>query len=225
MKKQKSSKSYWNNRIVSHGEQPANQFLAHELNARRHPGKQREALIGSLNEVGWVAPVIVSARTGKLLDGHARIEETLTKDENALVPFVKVDVSENEERTILASFDPITGLAIYDREALDILLREVNTGEAALQQMLADLAVNENLIPEDSNQHETRSRTPENLLSSYVGDGIKQIVFYCSSEHYPSVISALDAKMAECGTDSHSAAILDWLGIKDEMNNDEDLDS
>lgn len=215
----------WQNRIVEYGELPANQFLAHELNARRHPGKQREALIGSLNEVGWVAPVIVSARTGKLLDGHARIEETLTKDENALVPFVKVDVSENEERTILASFDPITGLATYDQEVLDTLLREVSTGEAALQQLLADLAINENLIPEDSNQHEIRGRDPKGNLSSYVGDGIKQIVFYCSSEQYPSVISALDAKMFEGGTDTHSAAILAWLGIKDEMNNDEDLDS
>jgi hypothetical protein len=140
----------WKNRIIEYGEMPANQYLAHELNARRHPGKQREALIGSLNEVGWVAPVIVSARTGKLLDGHARIEETLTKDENAPVPFVKVDVSENEERTILASFDPITGLATYDREALDALLREVSTGEAALQEMLADLAQKEGIIDLDS---------------------------------------------------------------------------
>ncbi len=139
----------WKNRIVEYGEMPANQYLAHELNARRHPGKQREALIGSLNEVGWVAPVIVSARTGKLLDGHARIEETLTKDEEAMVPFVKVDVSENEERTILASFDPITGLATYDREALDALLREVSTGEAALQEMLSDLALQNNVIDFD----------------------------------------------------------------------------
>jgi len=139
----------WKNRIIEYGEMPANQYLAHELNARRHPGKQREALIGSLNEVGWVAPVIVSARTGKLLDGHARIEETLTKDEEAMIPFVKVDVSENEERTILASFDPITGLATYDREALDALLREVSTGEAALQEMLAGLAAKEGLIPVD----------------------------------------------------------------------------
>jgi hypothetical protein len=144
----------WKNRIIEYGEMPANQYLAHELNARRHPGKQREALIGSLNEVGWVAPVIVSARTGKLLDGHARIEETLTKDEEAMIPFVKVDVSENEERTILASFDPITGLATYDREALDALLREVSTGEAALQEMLSDLALQNNVIDFDNDLSE-----------------------------------------------------------------------
>ena len=136
----------WKNRIVEYGEMPANQYLAHELNARRHPGKQREALIGSLNEVGWVAPVIVSARTGKLLDGHARIEETLTKDEDAPVPFVKVDVTEGEERLILASFDPIANQATYDREVLDMLLREVATGDAGLQQLLADLAEEEKLV-------------------------------------------------------------------------------
>lgn len=136
----------WQNRIVEYGELPANQFLAHELNARRHPGKQREALIGSLNEVGWVAPVIVSARTGKLLDGHARIEETLTKDEDAPVPFVKVDVSEGEERLILASFDPITAQTTYDREVLDALLREVSTGEAGLTALLAELAEQQEIV-------------------------------------------------------------------------------
>jgi DNA modification methylase len=138
--KKHRDKDIWRNRIVEHGAAPADSFLAHDLNARRHPGAQREALVGSLSSVGWVAPVIVSARTGKTLDGHARIEEALTRDERQLVPFVKVDVSEAEERLILATFDPITDLAMYDKEALDSLLREVSTGDAALQSLLADLA-------------------------------------------------------------------------------------
>jgi hypothetical protein len=150
MSKKRLPEQTWQNRIVSHGEQPANQFLAHELNARRHPGKQREALRGSLNAVGWVAPVIVSAQTGKILDGHARVEEALSQDENSLVPFVEVNVSEQEERTILATFDPITGLATYEREALDALLREVETGEAALQEMLSELAEKEGIVDLDS---------------------------------------------------------------------------
>ena len=136
----------WQNRIVEYGELPANQFLAHELNARRHPGKQREALIGSLNEVGWIAPVIVSASTDKILDGHARVEEALSKDENSLVPFVKVQVTENEERTILASFDPITNQAYYDKEVLDALLREVSTGDAGLTALLAELAEQQEIV-------------------------------------------------------------------------------
>jgi hypothetical protein len=145
----RSNQDIWRNRIVESGEMRADQYLGHDLNARRHPGAQREALIGSLSSVGWVAPVIVSARSGKLLDGHARIEEALTYDEHQLVPFVKVDVSEAEERLILASFDPITNLAVYDKEALDSLLREVSTGDAALQSLLSDLAASVGLIPPD----------------------------------------------------------------------------
>lgn len=139
----------WQNRIVDYGEMPADQFLAHELNARRHPGQQRDALRGSLNAVGWIAPVIVSKRTGKLLDGHARIEEALTKDESALVPFVSVDVDEAEEALILGTFDPITNQATYDREALDGLLRQIETSESGLQQLLADLAAKNDLYLTD----------------------------------------------------------------------------
>ena len=141
----KSKPIDWKNRIIEHGEMPAARYNAHELNARRHPDHQREALVGSLNEVGWVAPVIVSARTGKLLDGHARVEEAMARDRNALVPFVRVDVSEAEERLILATFDPITNQALYDKDALDALLRDIQTSETGLLSLLADLAAQNDL--------------------------------------------------------------------------------
>ena len=147
--KKKAQASIWANRIVRYGEQPANQFLAHEKNARRHPARQREALRGSLDAVGWVEPIIVSVRSGKTLDGHARIEEALSKDENMPCPFVEVDVSEEEERTILATLDPITGLATYDKDALDMLLREVSTDSIALQQLLSEMAQSAGIVPPD----------------------------------------------------------------------------
>lgn len=136
----------WANRVTGNGTLPANQYLAHDLNARRHPGPQRDALRGSLDAVGWVAPVIVSVRSGKLLDGHARIEEALSKDEAQEIPYVEVDVSEEEERLILATYDPIGALATYDREALDNLLSELTAGPG-LEALLADLAVNAPIEP------------------------------------------------------------------------------
>lgn len=139
MAKTKPKPIDWKNRIVEYGEMPADQFLAHELNARRHPAKQREALRGSLNQVGWVAPVIVSKRTGKILDGHARVEEALSKNEHASVPYVEVDVTENEERAILATFDPITGLARYDANALESLLSDLTLNDPALVEIIEDL--------------------------------------------------------------------------------------
>lgn len=180
----------WQNRIIEHGTAPANQFLAHELNARRHPGHQRDALRGSLNEVGWVAPVIVSAKTGKLLDGHARIEEALTRDENAEVPFIKVDVSEGEERLILASFDPITNQAYYDKEVLDALLREVSTGDAALQALLSDLAQANNLIPQET----------EDVDTSPTLDGLQyQVIVICDNEaHQAELLSRFEEDGLQC---------------------------
>jgi hypothetical protein len=191
--KKKSGKDTgaWKNRIVSHGEQPANQFLAHELNARRHPSKQRNALRGSLNDVGWIAPVIVSAKTGKILDGHARVEESLSQDENSLVPFIEVDVSENEERTILATFDPITGLAIYERESLDALLQEVNTSEMALQELLADLAQKEGIIiPDDVN-------VPD--VSSQIQGLEYRVIVICDSEsHQSQLLEQFESEGLQC---------------------------
>ena len=135
--KPKQAKSNgWRNRIVESGELPANQFLPHELNARRHPNYQREALRGSLNEIGWVEPVVVSKRSGKLLDGHARIEEALSRDENSLVPFVAVDVSAEEESLILATLDPIASLAVYEQQAQEELLAGLEAEDLALEALL-----------------------------------------------------------------------------------------
>lgn len=146
MAKEQKQKEWWTNRIVKYGEMPANQFLAHEMNARRHPAKQREALRGSLDAVGWIAPTVVSARSGKLLDGHARIEEALSVDEVMAVPFVEIEVTEDEERLILAAYDPITGLATYDKDALSALLKQVQTDDDRIKDMLDELAVNVGLL-------------------------------------------------------------------------------
>lgn len=135
----------WQNRIQHLKQVPAHELLANPSNARRHPVSQREALRGSLDTLGWVAPVIVNSRTGFLLDGHARIEEALTKDENALIPVIEVDLSEAEETLFLASFDWITQMATYDRDATDALLQQVQTDDSRMQTMLSNMAEEQGL--------------------------------------------------------------------------------
>lgn len=125
--------------IVGYRLVPPDQLLAHPLNARRHPNAQREALRASLRALGWIAPVVVNLITGHVIDGHARVEEALSAEVPA-VPVIEVELTPEQEALALASFDPITAMAAYDRDALDTLLREVDTGEAALQQLLADVA-------------------------------------------------------------------------------------
>lgn len=128
----------WQNRIIGYGVKPADQFLAHPKNARMHPQYQRDVMKSALDTVGFVAPVIESV-SGYLLDGHERIYQGL-QNNNANIPFVTVDVTEDEESYVLATFDPITSLANYEKQKLDDLLHDVQSDSEAVQQMLADLA-------------------------------------------------------------------------------------
>jgi hypothetical protein len=140
----------WQNRIVAYRQIAANELLANPANARRHPPVQRNALRGSLDTMGWVAPVVVNAKTGFLIDGHARVEEVLTRNENALIPVIEVDITEDEEKLFLASFDWITTLANYDRDSLNSLLQDVHTDNENLQSMLAGMAEVHYITPHDT---------------------------------------------------------------------------
>jgi hypothetical protein len=130
----------WRNRIVGTGERPAGEFIANVKNWRVHPKAQREALTGVLAEVGWVTGVMVNKTTGSVIDGHARIEEALKLGDATPVPYIEVELSEEEEAKILATLDPISAMAAADKAQLDALLREVDTGDATLQTMLSELA-------------------------------------------------------------------------------------
>lgn len=130
----------WQNRIVGLQYKPAHELLANPMNFRRHPAKQRESLRGSLDTLGWYDVVIENETTGMLIDGHARVEEMLTKDENALVPVLVVAMSEAEEKQALASHDFISSMANIDLDNLDALLREVQSDDARVMETLAALA-------------------------------------------------------------------------------------
>lgn len=129
---------HWQNRIQEYGIKPADQFTANPANPRIHPQFQREVMKAALDTLGWLAPVIENKRTGYLVDGHERVMQALLNNEP--VPYVVVDLSEAEEATALATFDPITALANYDAAQLDALLRDVQTDSPALDKMLAELA-------------------------------------------------------------------------------------
>jgi hypothetical protein len=98
------------------------------------------ALTDVIAEVGWAGACLYNERTGRLIDGHARRKVALEKA-IPLVPVLVGDWSEEQEKTILATLDPLSALAEADAAKLDALLREVETGSDALAGMLADLAL------------------------------------------------------------------------------------
>lgn len=133
------------NRIVGYGTKPADQFQANPANWRKHPQRQRDAVNSSLRELGWIAAVVENVRTGHLVDGHERVWQALANNED--VPYLQVDLSEEEEKLALAVFDPITYMAETDAAMLDALLQEVNTTDAALQALLAEMAADAGIVP------------------------------------------------------------------------------
>lgn len=147
----KQAQEQWRNRIVGHGEESPENLLANPLNFRVHPRSQQDALQGVLDEVGVVDEVIVNQRTGFLVNGHLRVSLAMRTNQPT-IPVKYVDLSESEEALILATFDPISALATTDKAKLDEILADVQTGSAAVQEMLAGLAESAGLYFESEGQ-------------------------------------------------------------------------
>jgi DNA modification methylase len=117
---------------------------AHELqpnpkNWRTHPVAQQDALRGVLAEVG-IAGAVLARETAEgglmLIDGHLRTDVMHDQE----IPVLVLDVDEAEADKLLATIDPLAAMAEADAGKLDELLREIDTGSEALQEMLAKLA-------------------------------------------------------------------------------------
>lgn len=118
------SEGQWKNRIVGTDEVPPEQLLANPRNFRRHSRDQQDAMTAILEDVGWVSEVIVNQVTGHVVDGHMRVELAMRQGAPT-VPVRYVTLTPEEENKILATFDPISGMAFVDKDALRDLLGEV----------------------------------------------------------------------------------------------------
>lgn len=114
------------------------ELVPHPKNWRTHPRAQVEALRQVLDRVGWLQRVIVNRVTGHMLDGHLRVELAAQLGERT-IPVEYVEVAEEEEALVLATMDPIAGMAGLAADTLADLLREVDA-QGELQALLGDLA-------------------------------------------------------------------------------------
>ncbi len=112
----------WKNRIEASGVMAAGQFISHPDNWRTHGSQQEAALVAVLDRVGWVQDVLVSKRSGYLIDGHLRVLAAMAKGEETPVPYKLVDVTEQEEALLLSALDPIAALAGTDQAKYDELV-------------------------------------------------------------------------------------------------------
>lgn len=115
----------WRNAIVRYDASvPIDQLLGHEANPWLHGAKQQEALFAVLDDVGWWDAVKVNVRSGKVVDGHARIRLALRHGQKT-VPVLFVSLSDEEERIALLMANQIARMVGVDTGALDQLLAEI----------------------------------------------------------------------------------------------------
>jgi hypothetical protein len=138
----------YKNRIIGSGEESLDNILFNPRNWRIHPLNQQDALKGVLEEVGWVQQVIINKRTGNLIDGHLRCQ-LAAREGNKTIPVLYVDIDEAEEELVLATLDPIAGLAATDKAKLDKLFQDINSDNENVQKLISEIAENEGIIPPD----------------------------------------------------------------------------
>jgi len=141
----------WKNRITRSGTADPKELRKNPDNWRTHPKNQAAALEGVLNEVGWIQDVIVNERTGNMIDGHLRVELAV-KHKEPTIPVKYVDLSEEEEKKAILTFDPIGAMAEADKALLDGLMKQVSSDSEAVSEMLDALAKEVGIPCRDANE-------------------------------------------------------------------------
>lgn len=115
-------------KIVGTAEVDPNDLVENPANWRQHPLTQRRALDKVLRSIGWVDSVKVNVNTGRMVDGHLRVDVAKENKETA-VPVVYLDLTEEEEKLMLATLDPIGALADTNQEMFQKLVSELKSAD------------------------------------------------------------------------------------------------
>ena len=125
-------------RIVEHVKVRARDLVPHELNPRRHPPEQREALSALYEEIGFARSVLAYRQADgrlKLIDGHLR----QSMDPDMEIDVEVLDVNDDEARQLLLSLDPLAQLAAYDDRCLEQLQSLTQSSSNTLNALWANI--------------------------------------------------------------------------------------
>lgn len=162
------------NRIIGSGNEDPHALLPNPKNFRKHPKGQNAALMGALQEVGWIQQVIVNKASGMLVDGHLRAEIAKENNETS-IPVLYVDLTPDEESMALATIDPIAAMANTDKVKLEALLNSIGTSNDAIKDFIADLAKREGVtlagqpLPNDPGPGENKAEELQKKWKTAVG--------------------------------------------------------
>ncbi len=110
------------------------------LNYRLHPTDQVSGIKGALSEVGWAGALLFNESTNRLIDGHLRKGLPAELMVDGKVPVLIGSWTEDQERLILASLDPLAAMAEVDKDMLAQLMDGLEADTEGLKGVLEGLA-------------------------------------------------------------------------------------
>lgn len=129
-------KEHWKNRITGYSVERAGDLLASPFNWRIHTRIQQQAMEGVLNHLGWIDDVICNSTTQHIIDGHMRVTMAMRVGEDTAVPVKWVELSVEEERVALATFNPLGAMAIEDESQYGDLIGMMDDDERKVVELL-----------------------------------------------------------------------------------------
>ena len=142
----------YENRIKSYKVVTASELIDNPLNWRKHPAKQKNSMKAILEDVGYADAIkVVETPAGlMIIDGHLR-KEISSKDQ---VPVLVLDLTPEEQEIMLATFDPISGMAETDTQLLKDLIEGIDSDSQGINDLLADIESDRSLTFPEPNPKE-----------------------------------------------------------------------
>jgi len=161
----------WQSRIVRHADVAPAELLNHPDNIKIHTEEQEANMEALLGRVGWAAAVLVSHRTGRIIDGHMRVNVALRQNAPT-VPVDYVDLTDAEERKALLYLTRLPQFAQLDRINLGEVIDQVSAGDDAISRMAEAFARSSGLLRQQKLMAERE--TPQ-FMDVTIGDFTFQI--------------------------------------------------
>lgn len=94
------------------------------LNWKKHPQRQLRALSAEIDHNGWAGALLYNKVTKRLIDGHGRKQLAIEKRLPS-IPVLVGNWTEEQEKRLLATLDPIGGMYVADEQALASLTASI----------------------------------------------------------------------------------------------------
>jgi hypothetical protein len=114
-------------------------LTANPNNWRTHPPSQVHGFKAVFSEVGWAGALLYNEATGRLIDGHLRRDAL--ENEGEPVPVLIGSWTEEQEKKILLTLDPLGTMNEIDYDILGSLVEDIGPQEEDVAAILATLDV------------------------------------------------------------------------------------